>query len=822
MSAKKYSDQSEINGLPVLPLRDTVVFPNSSSSLFVARPKSIKALEYASKKETGVALFTQTNPDLDNPGAKGLYEWGVAGSVLQLLRMSGDTLRILVEGQARVRLRKLHGSDFLMSDVTVSHPPLPMPVKDFDKIKSKVIGMFEEVYLDGKQDSSSEIMGALVGTTNPRALCELLATHLSFSVEQKQAILETNDGLLELENIRRQLEVRVELRKTDSRIQGRVRSQMERGQKEYYLNEQLKAIRKELGDLSGGKAGSEDMSERIASAELSEEARLKATNEATKLEKMPPMAAEATVIHTYLDTLLSLPWGKRRKISNDLARAEKALDSNHYGLREVKDRILEYLAVYKRVEKLGGPILCLVGAPGVGKSALGRSVASAVDRDFARIALGGMHDEAEIRGHRRTYIGSMPGKIAQSLIKVKSKNPVMLLDEVDKLSSDFRGDPASSLLEVLDPEQNHEFADHYLEVGFDLSEILFIATANTLQIPPALLDRMEKIHIPGYIEDEKMEIALRHLIPRQKEGHGLKRRELNFKEDVILEMIRRYTREAGVRELERLIAKICRKSVRYLYQREKSNIKLPGRHRRVKSLTLKLDDLVELIGLPRYKYKNKHNEAYVGQAVGMAWTEVGGDLLNIEATMMPGKGKINYTGSLGKVMQESMEAAMALIRSCSQGYRIDKQVFQENDFHIHVPEGATPKDGPSAGGAISLALLSCIMGAPVKADLALTGEITLRGSVLPIGGLREKLLAAVRGGISRVIIPQENTNDLRDIPENIKSRLEIIPVSTIGQIFDIGLEIEMKEPDFFVENWIGSKLAQGQGKGGKPGSIVNH
>ncbi|MCH9662910.1 MAG: endopeptidase La [Gammaproteobacteria bacterium] len=819
MSGERYSQNSVINALPVLPLRDTVVFPGSSSSLYVARPKSIESLEYAAKKDCGLVLYTQCNAKTNDPDGSSLFEIGVIVCVLQLLRLSGDTLKILVEGQARVKRRKIYGDSFLMTDVVISHPPVAAPPKSFEPAKREIVSLFESLYMGGKENAGSEIAAALMTTPGPRAMAELLAMHLNFTVEQKQAILEANDGMIELDSIRRQMEVRIELRKTDSRIQGRVRSQMERGQKEYYLNEQLKAIRKELGDLSGSKSGGEELAEKLKNTDLPEEARQKASLEAAKLDKMPPMAAEATVIHTYLDTLLSLPWGKRSKVSHDLAQAEKLLDSNHYGLREVKDRILEYLAVYKRVDKLAGPILCLVGAPGVGKSALGRSVATSVGREFARIALGGMHDEAEIRGHRRTYIGSMPGKILQGLIKVKNKNPVMMLDEIDKLSADFRGDPASSLLEVLDPEQNNEFADHYLEVGFDLSEVMFIATANTLQIPAPLLDRMEKIHIPGYIEDEKLQIALRHLIPRQKKNHGLKNRELILKDDVIMEVIQRYTREAGVRELERLIARICRKSVRYLYQRDKSSIKLSVR-RNAKSLSLKLEDLVELIGLPRYKHKEKRDEARIGQAMGMAWTEVGGDLLNIEATMMPGKGKVSYTGLLGKVMQESIEAAMALVRSRADNYRIAKQVFQENDFHVHVPEGAAPKDGPSAGGAISLALLSCILEAPVKVDLALTGEITLRGSVLPIGGLREKLIAAVRGGISKVIIPHENLNDLREIPDNIKSRLEIVPVHNVGEIFDIGLEMDKKEPDFFTENWIGSKLTRDEV--GKADVIINH
>ena len=818
MNDTKYTNDTVIANLPILPLRDTVVFVNNSASLYVARSKSVEALEYATRHDTGIGLFTQRSADTEDPGDQDLYEYGVSANILQMLHLSEGTIKIMVEGVARIRRGSIQDRTYLAADVTVANPT-PSVVKDFESTKRDLISRYEFLCTTSKGGANSEILTALAATKEPKALIELLASQLNFSVEQKQKILESDGDGDDLEMIRKQMDVRIELRKTDNRIQGRVKSQMERGQKEYYLNEQMKAIRKELGELSGNDPDSEELSERVAKAKLSKEAREKAETELSKLEKMAPMAAEATVIQTYIDTLLSVPWGKRSKISSDLDHAAEVLDRNHYGLAEVKDRILEYLAVYKRKEKLSGPMLCLVGAPGVGKSALGRSIAEAVDRKFARISLGGMRDEAEIRGHRRTYIGSMPGKIIQNLIKVKAKNPVLLLDEIDKLSSDFRGDPSSALLEVLDPEQNQEFADHYLEVGFDLSEIMFVATANTLQIPAPLRDRMEKIHIPGYIEDEKLEIALRHLIPKQKENHGLANRELTFSNEVVTQIIRGYTREAGVRELDRLIAKICRKTVRYLYQRDASRIKLSAR-KNSKSLRIKHDDIVELLGLPKYKFQEKSEDKHIGQVLGMAWTEGGGDLLNIEASMVPGKGKVTYTGSLGKVMQESIEAAMVLVRSRATDYQIPNKIFQEQDFHVHVPEGATPKDGPSAGGAISLALLSCVLKAPVSNNLALTGEITLRGKVLAIGGLREKLAASVRGGIQRVIIPEENSNELRDIPDNIKDRLEICTVRSVGEIFNMALETDKKKPKFFSESWLNQDLPRKSSGSSK--TVINH
>ncbi|TCS71158.1 ATP-dependent proteinase [Sulfuritortus calidifontis] len=763
--------------LPLLPLRDVVVFPHMVIPLFVGRPKSIKALEVAMEAGKHILLVAQKSAAKDEPSFEDMYQIGAVASVLQMLKLPDGTVKVLVEGNQRVRI-----SDFTdeKSHFTGTAEPLAEGEEgwedtEIEAMRRALLAQFDN-YVKLNKKIPPEIMASLAGIDDGGRLADTIAAHLPLKLEQKQAILEMFDLKSRLDHLMGFMEAEIDILQVEKRIRGRVKRQMEKSQREYYLNEQVKAIQKELGEIEEG-AELDELEKKIKAAHMSKEATKKAEAELKKLRMMSPMSAEATVVRTYIDTLVNLPWKKKTKISKDLAKAEDVLEHEHYGLEKVKERILEYLAVQQRVDKLKGPILCLVGPPGVGKTSLGQSIARATNRKFVRMALGGVRDEAEIRGHRRTYIGSMPGKILQSLTKTGVRNPLFLLDEVDKMGQDFRGDPSSALLEVLDPEQNHTFQDHYAEVDFDLSDVMFVATANSMNIPAPLLDRMEVIRLSGYTEDEKINIAERYLLPKQMKNNGLTDAELHIAESALRDVVRYYTRESGVRNLEREIAKICRKAAT-AHQLKKARGKI--------NVTNK--NLEKYLGVHKYTYGMAEKVNQVGQVTGLAWTEVGGELLTIESTLMSGKGGVIRTGQLGDVMKESVEAARTVVRSRAKMLGIKTEAFEKNDMHIHLPEGATPKDGPSAGIALCTAMVSAMTGIPVRCDVAMTGEITLRGEVLPIGGLKEKLLAAHRGGIKIVLIPEGNVKDLVEIPENIKNRLDIRPVKWIEQVLDSALE----------------------------------
>ncbi|MBP6777306.1 MAG: endopeptidase La [Piscinibacter sp.] len=761
--------------MPLLPLRDVVVFPHMVIPLFVGRPKSIKALEAAMEAGRQIMLVAQRAAGKDEPKPDDMFDVGCVSSILQMLKLPDGTVKVLVEGVQRANTIHIgdNGEHFVAEVKPV--PPETDPKAEIEALRRAVTQQFDQ-YVKLNKKIPPEILTSIAGIDDAGRLADTIAAHLPLKLENKQVVLDLFAIDKRLEKLLELLEHEVDILQVEKRIRGRVKRQMEKSQREYYLNEQVKAIQKELGDGEEG-ADLEELEKKIVAARMPKEARKKVDAELKKLKLMSPMSAEATVVRNYIDTLVNLPWSKKTKIKHDLGFAATVLDEDHYGLEKVKDRILEYLAVQQRVDKVKAPILCLVGPPGVGKTSLGQSVARATGRKFVRMALGGMRDEAEIRGHRRTYIGSMPGKVLQSLSKIGTRNPLFLLDEIDKLGMDFRGDPSSALLEVLDPEQNHTFSDHYVEVDFDLSDVMFIATSNSMNIPPALLDRMEVIRLAGYTEDEKLNIAQRYLLPKQQKNNGVKDDEVDVTEGAIRGIIRYYTREAGVRSLEREISKICRKVVKGL---------------QLKTYTEKVvvteDNLNDFLGVRKFDYGRAEKKNQVGQVVGLAWTEVGGDLLTIEAAVMPGKGNIIRTGSLGDVMKESVEAARSVVRSRARRLGIKDEMFEKRDVHIHVPDGATPKDGPSAGVAMTLAFVSALTGTSVKADVAMTGEITLRGEVTAIGGLKEKLLAAHRGGIKTVLIPEENAKDLQEIPENVKNHLDIVPVKWIDQVLELALE----------------------------------
>ncbi len=753
---------------PVLPLRDIVVFPHMIVPLFVGREKSIKALEEVVKNERLIMLATQKNAGDDDPAKDAIFETGTLATVLQLLKLPDGTVKVLVEGLARAQIVDYVRSDDFYEAQAKAIEDSAGETVEIEALARSVVTEFES-YVKLNKKVSPEVVAAVGQIENYSRLADTIASHLAVKISDKQDVLEIFDVAKRLEKVLGFMESEISVLNVEKRIRSRVKRQMEKTQREYYLNEQMKAIQKELGD-EDGKDEISEIEDRINKTKLTKEARDKALAEVKKLRQMSPMSAEATVVRNYLDWMLSLPWGKKTKIKKDLGHAQALLDAEHYGLEKVKDRIVEYLAVQSRANKLTGPILCLVGPPGVGKTSLGKSIAKATGREFVRMSLGGVRDEAEIRGHRRTYIGSMPGKIIQSMRKAKSQNPLFLLDEIDKLGMDFRGDPSSALLEVLDPEQNSSFNDHYLEVDYDLSNVMFITTSNTLNIPPALLDRMEVIRIAGYTEDEKIEIARRHLIPEATLKHGLAQKEWKITDEALLLLIRRYTREAGVRNLSRELANLARKSVKEILLKKKKSILIDEK---------KLEDF---LGVPKYRFGETEDEDQVGVVTGLAWTEVGGELLTIEGLMMPGKGKMTVTGNLKDVMKESISAAASYVRSRSVSFGIEPPLFDRRDIHVHVPEGATPKDGPSAGIAMATAIVSVLTGIPVRRDIAMTGEVTLRGRVLPIGGLKEKLLAALRGGVKTVLIPEENAKDLADIPDNVKNLLEIIPVSRMDEV----------------------------------------
>ncbi|MFA5982591.1 MAG: endopeptidase La [Methylococcaceae bacterium] len=763
--------------IPVLPLRDVVVYPHMVIPLFVGRERSIDALDAAMKDNKEILLVAQKEAEVDEPNFTDLYQVGTLSNILQLLKLPDGTVKVLVEGTQRSRVVEYQETgSFFSASVTSIEDDINLPEQEQEVLQRTAISSFDQ-YVKLNNKIPPEVLNSLTGIDDLSRLADTMAAHMSLKVNEKQEILETSDIAVRLENLMTLMEGEVDLLEMEKRIRGRVKQQMEKNQREYYLNEQMKAIQKELGEMDDVPNEIEELERKIENAGMSKEAKTKATAELNKLKLMSPMSAEATVVRNYIDWMVNVPWKKKTKVRHDLKAAEQVLETEHYGLDKVKERILEYLAVQQRVKQLKGPILCLVGPPGVGKTSLGESIARATNRKYVRMALGGVRDEAEIRGHRRTYIGSMPGKILQNLSKIKTRNPMFLLDEIDKMAADFRGDPASALLEVLDPEQNHTFSDHYLEVDFDLSDIMFVATANTMNIPPALLDRMEVIRLAGYTEDEKVNIAMRYLIPKQVKNNGLVEKELQISEAAIKDIIRYYSREAGVRSLEREISKICRKVVKDLLLKPRKT-----------KVVVNPDNLEKYLGVKRFHYGIAEEQDRIGQVTGLAWTEVGGELLTIETAVIPGKGKHSSTGKLGDVMKESIEAAMTVVRSRSEILGIDNDIFQKNDIHIHVPEGATPKDGPSAGIGMCTAIISALTKIPVRANVAMTGEITLRGEVLPIGGLKEKLLAAHRGGITTVLIPFENEKDLVEIPENIKQNLTIIPVHWIDEVLEVALQ----------------------------------
>ncbi|MDH6165196.1 ATP-dependent Lon protease [Variovorax boronicumulans] len=768
--------------LPLLPLRDVVVFPHMVIPLFVGRPKSIKALELAMEAERRIMLVAQKAAAKDEPSVEDMFEVGCVSTILQMLKLPDGTVKVLVEGQQRARVNRIDdGETHFTANVTpVEATEGGEKGTEVEALRRAVMQQFDQ-YVKLNKKIPPEILTSISSIDDAGRLADTIAAHLPLKLDNKQAVLDLDDVKARLENLFGQLEREVDILNVDKKIRGRVKRQMEKNQRDFYLNEQVKAIQKELGEGEEG-ADIEEIEKKIKLAKMSKEGLKKAEGELKKLKLMSPMSAEATVVRNYIDVLIGLPWSKKTKIKHDLANAEAVLNADHYGLEKVKDRILEYLAVQQRVDKVKAPILCLVGPPGVGKTSLGQSIAKATGRKYTRMALGGMRDEAEIRGHRRTYIGALPGKVLQGLSKIGTRNPLFLLDEIDKLGTDFRGDPSSALLEVLDPEQNHTFGDHYVEVDFDLSDVMFVATSNSMNIPPALLDRMEVIRLSGYTEDEKTNIALKYLLPKQMTNNGVKEEELLVTEEAVRDIVRYYTREAGVRSLERELSKICRKVVKGLLLKQlKPKVTVDGAN------------LNEFLGVRKYSFGLAEKQNQVGQVVGLAWTEVGGDLLTIEAVTMPGKGVISRTGSLGDVMKESVEAARTVVRSRSRRLGIKDEMFEKRDIHIHVPDGATPKDGPSAGAAMTTAFVSALTGIPVRGDVAMTGEITLRGEVTAIGGLKEKLLAALRGGIKTVLIPEENAKDLQDIPENVKNGLEIVPVKWIDKVLEIALE-KMPEP----------------------------
>ncbi|WP_236199749.1 endopeptidase La [Pseudomonas pseudonitroreducens] len=761
--------------LPLLPLRDVVVYPHMVIPLFVGREKSIEALEAAMTSDKQILLLAQKNPADDDPGADGLYRMGTVATVLQLLKLPDGTVKVLVEGEQRGQVERFIDEEaYCRAEVSIIDE-VSVGERESEVFTRSLLSQFEQYVQLGKK-VPAEVLSSLNSIDEPGRLVDTMAAHMALKIEQKQEILEITELSARVEHVLAMLDAEIDLLQVEKRIRGRVKKQMERSQREYYLNEQMKAIQKELGDIDEGHNEVEELKKRIDAAGLTKEALAKATAELNKLKQMSPMSAEATVVRSYIDWLVNVPWKAESKVRHDLDKAEDILDADHYGLEEVKERILEYLAVQKRVKKLKGPVLCLVGPPGVGKTSLAESIARATNRKFVRMALGGVRDEAEIRGHRRTYIGSMPGRLIQKMTKVGVRNPLFLLDEIDKMGSDMRGDPASALLEVLDPEQNHNFNDHYLEVDYDLSDVMFLCTANSMNIPAPLLDRMEVIRLPGYTEDEKINIASKYLVPKQTAANGLKKGELVFEEAATRDIIRYYTREAGVRSLERQIAKVCRKAV-----------KDGGKSKRIDAVVTP-DSLENYLGVRKFRYGLAEQQDQIGQVTGLAWTQVGGELLTIESAMVPGKGALIKTGSLGDVMAESITAALTVVRSRSKSLGIAADFHEKHDIHIHVPEGATPKDGPSAGIGMCTALVSAITQIPVRADVAMTGEITLRGQVLAIGGLKEKLLAAHRGGIKTVIIPEENVRDLREIPDNIKADLVIKPVKWIDEVLQIALQ----------------------------------
>ena len=813
--------------LPVLPLRDVVVFPHMVIPLFVGRKKSIEALEQAMEMSKKIMLVAQKSASDDDPGPDAIHRIGTVAGILQLLKLPDGTVKVLVEGERRAVITEFTETDpYFAARIEDSVDELESQdgvededeSEDHDQIEEEkeaeilmrsVLSEFDQ-YVKLNMKIPPEILTSVSGIEDPGRLADTIAAHLSLKIDEKQNILEMTNVRQRLEHILSVMESEIDLLQVEKRIRGRVKRQMEKSQREYYLNEQMKAIQKELGEMDEAPNELEELARKIKKAGMPKEAKEKVEAELGKLKMMSPMSAEATVVRNYIDTLTNVPWKKKSKITKDLTYAEQVLEEDHYGLDKVKERILEYLAVQQRVEKLKGPILCLVGPPGVGKTSLGRSIARATNRKFARMSLGGVRDEAEIRGHRRTYIGSMPGKIIQNLTKSKVRNPLLMLDEVDKMAMDFRGDPSSALLEVLDPEQNNAFNDHYLEVDYDLSDVMFVATANTLNIPGPLLDRMEVIRLSGYTEEEKVNIAMRYLVPKQIKNNGLSEDEVSIGEDVLRDIVRYYTREAGVRNLEREVAKICRKVTKELVLKKDADV----------SGDITPENLEHYLGVRRFRYGVAEENNQIGQVTGLAWTEVGGELLTIESVLLSGKGKLMITGKLGDVMQESIQAAMSVVRSRAAKLGIPSDFYQNNDFHIHVPEGATPKDGPSAGVGMCTAMVSSLTKIPVRADIAMTGEITLRGEVLPIGGLKEKLLAAHRGGIKTVLIPAENEKDLVDIPENILEDLEVKPVQWIEQVLENALE-RMPEP---IDENIESKPGSSEEKKGKPGSstITTH
>ena len=770
------AEQQDRQLIPVLPLRDVVVYPHMVIPLFVGREKSILALEAAMADNKKILLLAQKNAEVDDPGQQDLYQIGTLSTILQMLKLPDGTIKVLVEGGDRVLVDSLlETNEYYSAAIKLLEKSDMVDEREAEVLLRSVLNLFDQ-YVKLNKKVPPEILTSLSGIDDPSRLADTIAAHMSLKLDEKQEILEIQDPRERIEHIMSKIEGEIDLMQIEKRIRGRVKQQMEKSQREYYLNEQMKAIQKELGDMDDAPNEVEDLQRKIEESGMPKEAREKADSELNKLKMMSPMSAEATVVRNYIDWLVSVPWKKKSKIRRDLAQAEKVLEEDHYGLEKVKERILEYLAVQQRVRKLKGPILCLVGPPGVGKTSIGRSIARATNRKFSRMSLGGVRDEAEIRGHRRTYIGSMPGKIIQNLSRVGVRNPLFLLDEIDKMAMDFRGDPASALLEVLDPEQNNTFADHYMEVDFDLSDTMFVATSNSMNIPGPLLDRMEVIRIPGYTEDEKLNIALKYLIPKQIKENGLKTDEIDIKQNAVTEIIQRYTREAGVRNLEREISKICRKAVKMMLLKPST-----------KKLTVNAKNIEKYLGVKRFRFGSADEKDQVGQVTGLAWTEVGGELLTIESAVVDGKGKFVQTGQLGDVMKESIQAAMTVVRSRSSILGVNPDFNENKDIHIHVPEGATPKDGPSAGVGMCTALVSALTEIPVRAEVAMTGEITLRGEVLPIGGLKEKLLAAHRGGITTVLIPEENEKDLAEIPDNIKAKLEIIPVRWIDQVLEVAL-----------------------------------
>ena len=776
--------------LPVLPLRNIVVFPNMVVPLFVGRDKSINALEQVMDKDQELLFLSQKNSEVDDPSEKDLFKIGTRGKILQLLKLPDGTVKVLVEGLARCKVKKIEfTADYITADIEEFENS--EVISDTIKALGRSVVSKYETYANINNKTSSEVLTSVKDIEDENKLADTVASKIAINIQEKQKILEEIDLEKRLNMILSYIEGELSVLQVEKKIRRRVKNQMEKTQKEYYLNEQMKAIQKELEDGEGG--ASEDiaeLTEKINKTKLSKEAKEKAYNELKKLKQMSPMSAEATVVRNYLDWLLDIPWGKKKRIKKDINKSQEILDKDHYGLEKVKDRITEYLAVQNRSSKVKGPILCLVGPPGVGKTSLGKSIAAATGREFIRMSLGGVRDEAEIRGHRRTYIGSMPGRIIQALKKVKTTNPVFLLDEIDKLGQDFRGDPASALLEVLDPEQNNAFNDHYLEVDYDLSQVMFVNTANTMNIPGPLLDRMEIIRIAGYTEEEKLEIAKRHLIEKVKSNNALTDKEFKISDEVIRSVIQNYTREAGVRNLERELNSLGRKAVKEISQNKSD------------SLNVSSDNISEYLGVKKFRYGKKENDDLVGVVTGLAWTEVGGDILNVEAVMVPGQGKIRTTGKLGDVMKESIDAASSFVRSRAVNYGIEPPIFQRKDIHVHVPEGATPKDGPSAGVAMIIAIISVMAGIPVKNDVAMTGEMSLRGRVLPIGGLKEKLLAALRSGIKTVLIPSENDRELSEVPDNIKDKLDIKLVSTIDEALELALVRKPDAIDWDEDAWL--------------------